>query len=57
MLAEAFEAIAASLPLGSVSFDRHPTDDGMSPTSCASYEGPERATATSFLGFGRCRWK
>jgi hypothetical protein len=26
--AEAFDAIAASLPLGSISFERHPADDG-----------------------------
>jgi hypothetical protein len=26
--AEAFDAIAATLPLGSVGFERHPADDG-----------------------------
>jgi hypothetical protein len=26
--AEAFDALAATLPLGSVSFERHPADDG-----------------------------
>jgi hypothetical protein len=27
-IAEAFDAIAKTMPLGSVSFERHPADDG-----------------------------